>query len=476
MAMLLNSLDPEMYDANNYVIKVWDSIGEELTHRSAAQAQLDAQRKMSSEEAQLQAELQNTNYVQQLYASWTDLITTNSTVPAVVDQADGAVQNDNVLEKTLPQVLSGNMVIDGRKYSTNDVIERALLQLAMACDIASSDPDFIAQQLKIDLPAIREGNVKAYQEFMGKLETTISSDASRIDCSKEVAAALVQRAGADFAKDFWSMLKEGKMTPNNLMKTFDRNMANLSTQFGKYIGAALGGIPSPISCASMANTDNSLLYAETAMLMESGLGWVAGCGEFGAKLMNQANNIYRNGDRILLNMAETMVQDTVGMAFMAIHTASKTNCAINLMRDFATGCFIYGEATIKGGIKILNSVQKMDTALSGLMKTVERKDILGDLKKRAKLHPCVRTVNTLVDSTNVDIRTYLKITQTGVKFARIALGADRQHKISSMALHSEPYIRDAWSVGYIKRYNWSTDLTCNRYNEYGVSRYNFRYN
>lgn len=474
MAGLLSDLSPEIYDSNDYVMQVWDSIGAELIAREDTRTELQKQRDEEAQRAVEAAQLANANYVQQMYAAYSDMIQTASTVPAVVDQSGETIKNDDVLEQTVPKFLSGNIIIDGQKYTPTDAIYRALFAMAQTCGIEGNDPNIIAKQLNIDLPAILEGNVKAYNSFMQKMGSTISSDGATLDCSKEVAGAMLNRASAEFAKELWGKIRDGKLTPAQFMATFDKNMANVGTQMAKYIGAALGGIPSSTTCNTAMFTRNSIIYAETAQMITSGLGKVAALGEFGASLMNQANNLYLNGPDLLIGMVESTTQNAVGMAFMAARIAAKKNCDIAYFMDFATGSFTYGEAFVKGGIKILNSAQKMGSALDGLITSVQNKDFVGELKEKVKEHPCIRTMDTLIKGTNVDIRTYLHLTKNGIKYARISLGADRQHKLSSMAIHSK-YISDAWTWGYIKRQNWSTDTTCNRYNEYGMSRYHFGY-
>ena len=134
-------------------------------------------------------------------------------------------------------------------------------------------------------------------------------------------------------------------------------------------------------------------------------------------------------------MAETTAQTAVSTAFLALRNAAKTNCAISLAVNGLQNTLAVGETLIENGIAVISTADELRGSVNSLVEIVKKKDFVADLKERINIHPVVRSMNELIDGSCVDLRTYMRLTSTGTKFARVMLGADMQNKLSSAVEH-----------------------------------------
>ena len=467
MPGILSELSSEIFNSNNYVMQVWDSVASELAGRSTMQQNLNSKRATAAEQSVLAAEKANLGYIQQIRAAWGDLMSVASTVPAVVEQSEGTIKNDDNLSNTTVNVSNPAINKDIAVAKEELPIEAEKKLLADTVSVEGSNPLLVAKVMQQEQNVVTEGLVASFLSGNNMMPASDAATMASIDCTKEIATAMMKQTGEDFAKEIWSLASEGALSPNALLATFDDTMAKAGTVIGNYLGAAVGGVPNGNPCASQTLSSFGAKCSLLANTLVSGVNMLSAVGRFGVALANQANNIYQHGPEILVGMAETLAQTAVNTAFLAIRVAAKRNCAVQFAVDAAQGLLNVAEVTVEGGIAVINTAQELKSSVDDLIHTVETFDIKKRTEDLVKSHPLVRTMDTLLKGTNVDLRTYLHLTGTGIKFARISLGADQQNKLSSVMYHKQKCIRDAWSVGLIKRRNYTTDMTINRYNAYG---------
>lgn len=467
MALLLTPIDSELFDDNSYVMKVWDSVASELTSRTSKQAELAAKRQEVKRKATLDAELKQNNYIQQIRASWGDLISLASTVPAVVEQDPTTVKNDDNLQRTTATELA--------RTATDTPVNLTEEQKAIAaekkrmCDTCSnegSDPTFVAGVMQKNAASMKVGVAESFISKSNRISGNDATDLASMDCTKSVALAEIKQAGKDFGESLIGMVATGTLTPNNIRDYFDELSASVGTSLAQLLGGAISGIPNFNPCASQLFSKVSIGFG----LMASAAETLALTGEFAAVTINSVSNIVQHSPELLIGMAETLAQTAVNTGLMAIRIAMGS--CLDKQSAFM-GMIGNAERLVKGGISVYNGACKAKSAIEGLIETTEKLNFSSRIKSLVKDHPCVRSMDMLIKGTNVDIRTYMHLTATGIKYARISLGTDRQARLSSYMLHNQPAIRDTWTRNAYDRRNHTTDRICNRYTLYGYGSFSY---
>lgn len=476
MPGILSEITTEVYNSNDYVMKVWDSITDELTNRTVSQQHLKSRRTKEMENAIEIAQQTNAKYVQLINAAWGDLIHTASTVPAVIEQTDETIKNDDNLQKTL----SGDLVrtaVDGKIDLAKEELPIAAEKQRMAdkCSSEGSDPILISNVIKNNSNATCAGLVGTFRSGLNRLKPNDASIMASTDCTKEVATAMVKDAGRDFASEVVSLAALGMLTPSFLAVEFDEMMGKVGTGLANYLGGVLGGLPNGNICASQTLTNLSAKAAMVANFADLGFKMATVGAKYANNMINMASSLVAMGPELLVNAAETLAQTAVNTAFMAVRIGAKQNCAIRLALDAADGVLGLADVTMKGGTALINSAQEVKSSIDTLIHTVKTVDIKERTLGLLKNHPAVLSIDNLLKSSVVDIRTYMHLTETGIKYARISLGADQQNKITSMQFLHNKAIKDTWARGYIKRRNYTTDMYVNRYNVYGMFSYKYQY-
>lgn len=475
MPGILSELTNEVYNSNDYVMSAWDSIVNEMTGRTVTQNNLQSRRLDAARQAMEAAEQANIGYVQQIRAAWGDLIHTASTVPAVIEQTDETIRNDDNLQKTLAGDLVRTAVgTDVKIVEEKLPIEEEKKRMASSCSNANSNPILISNVMKSNSSATSSGLLGSFRSGLNKLKPNDASEMASTDCTKEVATAMMTEAGKTFAKDCFGLASFGLLTPSVFAAEFDELATSAGNAMANYLGGVLGGLPNGNLCASQTLTNFSAKCSLVANLAGTAFQFAALGGQIANNIINNASAFVAMGPELLIHGAETLAQTAINTAFMAVRVAAKQNCLIRMTLDAADSMLGLADTVIEGGVAIINTAQEIKSSVDTLIHTVQTTDIVGTTKSLLKNHPAVRSVDNLLKSTCVDIRTYMRLTQTGIKFARISLGADRQNKLSSVQLYHNYSIRDSWAQEYIRRRNWTTDFYVNRYNAYGMFSFNYR--
>ena len=475
MPKILSDLTTEVYNSNDYVMKVWDSITNELNTRTVMQNNLQSKRLEVAREAAAAAEQANIGYVQQIKAAWGDLIHTASTVPAVIEQTDETIKNDDNLQKTLAgdlarKTVSGNVNVAREQLP----IETEKKKMANNLSNMTNDAALIANVLKDAKGPVAAGLIDSFRSGLNRMKPTDAADMASIDCTKEVATAMMKDMGKNFASDMFSFVKAGVLTPGVFAAEFDELATNAGTVIGNYLGGALGGLPTGNLCSSQVLTNLSAKCSLVANLADSAFRYAAFGGQIANNMINAASMFIAEAPDLLIHGAETLAQTAINTAFLSIRIAAKKNCLIRMAVDTADSMLGMADTVLEGGIAVINTAQELKSSVDTLIHTAKSVDILGETKKMLENHPVVRTADSLLKDTCVDIRTYMRLTQTGIKYARIGLGADRQNKLSSLTLWHNKSIKDTWAREYVRRSNFTTDMYVNRYNAYGMFSFSYK--
>lgn len=475
MPGILSDLTTEVYNSNDYVMKVWDSVTSELNSRTVMQNKLQSQRLDAAKQAAQAAEQANINYVQRIHAAWGDLIHTASTVPAVIEQNDETIRNDDNLQKTL----AGDLVRTATDGTVNVVkeqlpIEEEKRKMANSCSKSNNNAPLVSDVIKNAKGTTASGLINSFRSGLNMMKPSDAAEMASIDCTKEVASAMMKDAGKNFASDMFSFVKAGALTPGVFAAGFDELLSNAGTVLGNYLGGALSGLPNGNLCASQVLTNLGAKCALAANLAESAFQYATFGGQIANNMINAASAFVVEAPNLLIHCAETLTQTAVNTAFLAIRTATKSNCLIKMAVDAADGMLGMADTVIEGGVAIINTAQELKSSVDTLISTTKNFDIMGETKRLFNNHPVVRSVDNLIKDTCVDIRTYMRLTQTGIKYARISLGADRQNKLSSVSIWHNKTIKDTWSREYVRRQNYTTDMHVNRYNAYGMFSFSYK--
>lgn len=471
---LLNAVDmmptiaqaAEVYDMSSYAEQAATAVTVEAQGNNAIRSQLEAMKDQIIKFTMAQAEAQNMSYVQQIKAAWGDLVGLNSTVPVVVEQNPATVKNDDALALTTsPTELATKVATDKEKLAT----DLAAQQMA---NLSLGDPGTVAKAIQEGAQGVANGSVTAV--LTGKVPA-VQNDATflaAMDCTKQASMDLAKTAGECFAKSIVANVEQGTLTPEVLLANFDANMAAVGTAIGTYVGAAVADVPNGNPCASQTMTNYALGCAALINTVNKSAAVVNGLMTFGAKLADQAADLYDNGPELLLAMAETTAQTAISTAFLAMRNAAKTNCAISLAVNGLQNTLAVGETLIENGIAVVSTASELKSSADTLIEVVKNKDFVKDLKDKVNMHPVVRSVKTLLDGNAVDLRTYARIASNGTKFARVMLGADMQNRLSSAIEHLPGPPMSTKSK--IDRMNYTTTRASNRYNVYAHSEYFIR--
>lgn len=475
MPGILSDLTTEVYNSNDYVMKVWDSVTSELNSRTVMQNKLQSQRVDAARKSVLEAEKANSSYVQRIHAAWGDLIHTASTVPAVIEQNDETIRNDDNLQKTL----AGDLVrtaVDGTVNVVKEQlpIEEEKQRMANSCSKAGSNAPLVADVIKDAKGTTASGLFNSFRSGLNMMKPTDASEMASTDCTKEVAAAMMVDAGKSFAEDCLTFAEFGMLTPGVFAAEFDMLAANAGDALANYLGGALAGIPNGNLCSSHVLTNFGAYCSLAASAANLAFSFAHLGGQIANNMINNASEFIVQSPNLLIHGAETLAQTAVNTAFMAVRIAAKQNCLIKMAVDAANGMMEMADTVMEGGVAVINTAQELKSSVDTLISTTKSFDIMGETKRLFNNHPVVRSVDNLIKDTCVDIRTYMRLTQNGIKYARISLGADRQNKLSSVSIWHNKTIKDTWSREYVRRQNYTTDMHVNRYNAYGMFSFSYK--
>ena len=431
----------KVYDMSSYAIRARALIEEEAKNNNSVRAQLESIRQNVSTRAQAEAQNRNMQYVQELKASLGDNTTINSTVPVAVEQTPETVQNDDRVAATEPMsIKEAYMALEQMELSPSES------ELAYAA-LEQGDPSVVEQYIH-------------EQDALSQAEAQYLAE---LDATKQVAMELAKESGKEFAQGTVNDILAGKLSANKFLKNFDYFMGNLGDSIGSYVGAALSGIPSPNDCSSQTLTNFGLGVSGMLTTINTAATIANGLATFGANLADSLADIYAHGPELLISMAETTAQTAAQTTMMALRNASKTNCTAAFAYGTIKGAVAVGETTIKAGISVATKAKELKGAAEHLTKVVEKKDFMGDLKKRIQLHPAVREMNRFIDGDKFDLAAYSRLTRNGDKFARVMLGVDQQDRFTSVKKHA---VQPTTARAGFRRNNYSTTQECNKWNCY----------
>lgn len=437
----------QVYDMSSYTKRAKAAIEAEAASNNAVREKLEQMRQNVSLRAQERAMAANKSYIQEKKAALGDNTTINSTVPVTQEQTADTVENDNVIEQTEPMSIKEAYM--GLELLTD--VDSRDLALAYAC-LETGDPS-IAEQLIHD----HDAKAQAEAQYLAELDAT-----------KQLSKELAKEAGQEFAEGTVEDIMNGDLDAKQFSKNFDFFMTNLGDSIGAYVGAALSGVPSPNDCSTQSMTNSGLGVAGMLNFINRSANTINGLATFGTNLADAMADIYSHGPELLIAMAETTAQTAAQTTLMALRNASRTNCTIAMGMNIAEGTVAVGGAAIKAGISIAGTAKDLKGAADNLVRVVKKKDFMGDLKRRVKLHPAVRSMNDFIDGDKLDLATYSRLTRNGDKFARVMLGVDSQNRFTSAKKHMVSIPR---SRQKFVRNNYSTTAECNKWNMYSRQSY-----
>lgn len=436
----------KVYDMSSYTRRATSLIESESANNNAVREKLEKLRQGVSQRAQDRAREENKKYVQEKRASQGDNTTINSTVPVAQEQTPETVENDDALEETAPLTVEEAYI--ALKTMTLNPGEAE----AAYASLMEGDPS-VVEQIIHD----HEAYAQAEAQYLAELDAT-----------KQVSKELAKEAGKEFAKGTAEDIMSGDLDAKQLSKNFDFFMSNLGDSIGAYVGAALSGVPSPNDCSSQTMTNAGLGVAGVLGVINKAATITNGLVTFGTNLADAMADIYSHGPELLISMAETTAQTATQTTLMALRNAARTNCTIAMGMDIAEGTVAVGGAAIKAGISIAGKAKDLKGAADNLVKVVQKKNFMGDLQRRIKLHPAVREMNDFINGDKLDLDTYSRLTRNGDKFARVMLGVDAQNRYSSVKKHAVSVPR---SRQKLLRNNYSTSAECNKWNLYSKQSY-----
>ena len=436
----------KVYDMSSYTRRATTLVDMESANNNTVREQLEAIRQNVSKRAQRHAKDKNMKYVQEMKAALGDNTTINSTVPVAVEQTPETVVNDDAVEETTPTT-----------------VEEAYIALkTMSLNPGEAEAAYAA---------LMEGDPSVVEQIIHDHEAYAQAEAqylAELDATKQVSMELAKEAGKEFAKGTLEDIAAGNLSAGQLLDNFDFFMTNLGNSIGTYVGAALAGIPAPNDCSSQTLTNFGLGVAGTLGVINRASTIANGLATFGINLADSMADIYQHGPELLLSMAETTAQTAAQTTLMALRNAARTNCTVAFGMDIASGTVAVAETTIKAGISLAGKAQDLKGSMDNLVKVVKKKDFVGDMKRKVKLHPAVREMNRFLDADKLDIATYSRLTRNGDKFARITLGVDSQNRFSSAKKHM---IHVSKAKPVFNQNSWSTSAECNRWNLYAKQNY-----
>ena len=436
----------KVYDMSSYTRRATSLVESESAANNKVRAQLEAMRANISKRSQERAKNENRQYIQEMKAALGDNTTINSTVPVAQEQTPDTVENDDKVEETAPMT-----------------VEEAYIALkTMTLNPGEAEAAYAA---------LMEGDPSVVEQIIHDHEAYAQAEAqylAELDATKQVSMELAKEAGKEFAKGTLEDIAAGNLSAGQLLNNFDFFMTNLGNSIGTYVGAALSGIPSPNDCSSQTLTNFGLGVSGTLGIIEKASTVANGLATFGINLADSMTNIYQHGPELLLAMAETTAQTAAQTTLMALRNAARTNCTIAFGMDVASGTVAVAGSAIKAGISIAGKAQDLKGSAEKLIRVVKKKDFVGDLKRKVKLHPAVREMNNFLEADKLDIATYSRLTRNGDKFARVMLGVDAQNRFSSVKKHMVSVSKAKPSIN---SHTWSTSSECNRWNMYAKQNY-----
>lgn len=437
----------DVYDVSSYAKRSTALIEAEEANNNQVRQTLEKMRAETSKAAQTAATARNMAYVQSTKAAYSDNIKLNSAVPVVVEQTPETVVNDDALMATQPMTIKEAYIAVEQANLNAEDAERAYAALEQG------DPTVAAQM-------IHDQNELAQAE---------ARYLAQLDCTKQVATELAKESSEQFARNLMADLADGTITPNDLTKNVDTLLASVGTSIGSYLGAALAGVPNPNNCASQTLTNIALGTSTALTVINGAANTFNGLATFGMNLADSINDVYRHGPELLVNLAESTAQTAAQTALLALRNAARTNCTMALVKDTITGAITVGHTAIKAGISVATTAKDLKGSVDKVINVVKKKDFVGDLKKKVKMHPAVRELDRFIKADKTDLAAYSRLTRTGTKFARVTLGSNRQKQLSSAMYHSAQTVQT--SRNWINRGKYSTTPEANKYNLFARSPY-----
>lgn len=432
-----------VYDVSGYAKRATSLTETEEANNNQVRQSLEKMREESSKAAQAAATARNQEYVQSTKAAYSDNIQINSTVPVVIAQTPETVVNDDAVLTTKELAIKQAKIAIEEAHLDADEAAKAYAALERG------DPEVVHK-------LIAEHNARA--ELMAKL-----------DCEKRVGLEMMQDSGKIFSDMIMTGLQEDSITPDQLSSNFDWMMAHAGNGLAQYIGASMAGVPNPNGCSTQAVTSQSAAFQQGIMAINALADKANTYGTLAINLSDSLNDIYSHGPELLIHVAETAVQTTAQTALMSLRNAAKTNCNAALMLGNVTGFIGTSHAMIKAGISIGTKAKDLKGSVEKTITQIQKKDFVGGLKQKIKMHPAVREMDRFIKSNKLDLATYSRLTRNGTKFARVMLGSSTQKQLSSVMYHSTRKISS--SRNWIRRGRYSTSAEANRYNLFAKSPY-----
>jgi len=324
--------------------------------------------------------------------------------------------------------------------------------------------DYMTADIPYDALVSEFGDAAELQEAALK-----AAQQAAIDTSKTASLNLAKQSISALGEGIVTNLNNGTLTPNVLLDNFDTNMGALGEAIAGYVGAAVADVPGSNPCSSQAVTNFGLgcaaLVSTTERICKGANFLLSKAGSFA----DQAENILAHGPELVIAMAESAIQNAANTGWMAIKNAGSTNCNIGLAVNVIENTITSAQRISVAGQAVLAQADRAKGAINNLVNTCKHTDDLVEKgKKLVQNHPLVKVASNGLKFKATDMKSYDMLTNTGIKFARVVMGTERQNMLSSASKSMNRSKSYKQLVNDRKTYA-TTTAKKNRYNLYGLN-------
>ena len=475
-----------IYDAGQHIAAVNASVKRELNTRVQVQTQLqskrDAEKKQNQDEAYKRAEA----FVKTLKQSMGDIMTIATTIPVVVEQTAGVIKSDDELEKT-----SGNRGDGSSEGSGSE--ETPPMENTAQQPTESESPDTAEQTEVIDLHRGNCGgrgktNPKTQKNILdktkdlgekiwdgltsGESKESIksnqtegekqASELAKVDTGKDAVDALSKKLSDDISQAAKEAAEAGIIPIEDLTGLIQTTYPDAAQLIGDITGCGGQGRAPVNICASQEKTVESILGGLLANTARNLLGSTSVTKDVLAFL----DDIASKTCNITWDFLEAMSNmDNTGsnVAYIAKMNGGITYCPPSVGPDGRDRSLVE-----EFGISFIDPDGQLGAGqLVDIIKDVVRPmDAPRDFHHRHG-NPVARTMGSRAGS-STSVKDYGKMTNRGIKMARVTLGTSRQNVLTDVLETVKKTDTSKTAVRTIKRpVPFTTTTAHNRHNCYG---------
>ena len=477
-----------IFNSVQHCASVNSSVKQEMETRVQVQTNLqsrrDAEKKQSQEEAYKRAEA----YVKTLQQSSGDIMTIASTIPAVVKQSMSVIKSDDELEKNAGSSESKD------EDSQKEMEESPPVENTEQKETTSESPQTAEEGEVINL---HRGNCGGRKNTDPKTQKTIIDDTkdlgkkiwdgltndetksdiekketegekkagllAALDTGKDACCTLVKTLTQDVSKEAADAQKNGEVQPSALEQLIQLKYPMAAEIIGKIAGAGQQGGAPPNKCSTqevtvasilgglMANTVRSLM--ESTSVTKSIL-----------SLMDKATGKTCNIAWDIIDALSKM-DNTSENTVAVVQMNGKINCPPAVWKNGRDHSVLeeFGIAFVDP-----NGDKKVGKLYDLVMDSADRYEAE---RRMAKANPVSRMLGQRASS-STSMKQYGKLTERGIKFARVSLGTSRQNILTDVLNTIEKSDTTGKECAVVRRpLTFTTTKTHNRHNCYGHMSY-----